>query len=177
MRPWYLLAFGIVGSLTLAAMAQTPTETKKVEPSIKQTFVVQGLHCPPCTTTVESALKRTKGIENVKVDWSTKNAWVTFDENIISAQQVAQAIVSTPHMMGRNMHYQASLALKVHELKDDAAAEKAKAALVEIPGVSVAYAYPQQQSVAVRFQPTGKLTTAELIAALKKAGFEATPFK
>ena len=144
--------------------------------SVKQTFVVQGLHCPPCTNTVASALKRTKGIENVKVDWNSKNAWITFDERVISAQQVAQQIAATPHMMGRGMHYQASLALKVPGVNDDAAAEKANAALTAVPGVTDVYAYPQQQSIAVRFSGAGKATTADLIAALKNAGFEASPF-
>jgi len=144
--------------------------------SVKQTFVVQGLHCPPCTNTVAAALKRTKRVENVKVDWNTKNAWITFDERLISAQQVAQQIAATPHMMGRGMHYQASLALKVSGVKDDAAAEKAKAALADVPGVAAVYAYPQHESVAVRFGEEGKATTADLIAALKKAGFDAAPF-
>ena len=159
--------FGIVLMMTGDAIG---------EETVKQTFVVQGLHCPPCTNTVEAALKHKKGIEAVKVDWRTKNAWITFDESLISAQQVAQAVAVTPHMMGRSMQYQASLALKVPELKDDAAAEKAKTALDEVPGVAAVYAYPQQQSLAVRFDGTGKVTTAELIAALKKAGFEAAPF-
>jgi copper chaperone CopZ len=121
-------------------------------------------------------LAQIKGVQSVKVDWRTKNAWVTLDEKIVSAQEVAQAIATTPHMMGRGMHYQASLALKVPDLKDDAAAEKAKSALSDVSGVAAVYAYPQQQSIAVRFQPTGKLTTADLIAALKKAGIEASPF-
>ncbi|MBL9085477.1 MAG: cation transporter [Planctomycetales bacterium] len=146
------------------------------EEAAKQTFVVQGLHCPPCTSTVESSLKRTKGIEAVKVDWKTKNAWITYDESVISAQQVAQTIATTPHMMGRSMHYQSSMALNVPELKDDATAEKVKTALGEVPGVAAVYAYPQQQSIAVRFAGAGKVTSADLIAALKKAGFEAAPF-
>jgi copper chaperone CopZ len=159
--------FGIVAMMTGDAIG---------DDAVKQTFVVQGLHCPPCTNTVEAALKRTKGIEAVKVDWRTKNAWITFDESLISAQQVAQAVAVTPHMMSRSMHYQASLALKVPELKDDSAADKAKAALAEVPGVAAVYAYPQQQSLAVRFDGSGKVTSAELIAALKKTGFEAAPF-
>jgi copper chaperone CopZ len=153
------------------------TDAAVGDDGVKQTFVLQGLHCPPCANTVEAALKRTKGVEIAKVDWNSKNAWITFDEKVISAQQVAETIANTPHMMGRGMHYQASLALKVPELKDDAAAAKAKAALGEVSGVSAVYAYPQQQSIAVRFQPAGKLTTADLTSALKKAGLEATPFK
>lgn len=169
------IAVSIAGLLSVGLM-MFGAEHAVAGEAVKQTFVVQGLHCPPCTGTVESALKRTKGIESVKVDWKTKNAWITFDESAISAQQVSQAIAATPHMMGRGMHYQASLALKVPNLKDDAAAEKAKTALSEVPGVVAVYAYPQQQSLAVRFSGAGKVTTADLIAALKKAGFEATPF-
>jgi copper chaperone CopZ len=167
---------GTAALLVVANVLWMPN-TAGAEDGVKQTFVVQGLHCPPCTNTVEAALKRTKGVETVKVDWNSKNAWITFDERVISAQQVAQAIAATPHMMGRGMHYQASLALKVPELKDAAAAEKAKTALMQVTGVAAVYAYPQQQSVTVQFQPSGKLATADLIAALKQVGLEATPFK
>ena len=38
------------------------------------TFLITGLHCPPCTRTVEASLKRTKGIKSVRVDWRTHNA-------------------------------------------------------------------------------------------------------
>lgn len=166
-------SFGVL----FAGTALLMTAPAIADDGVKQTFVVQGLHCPPCTNTVESALKRTKGIEAVKVDWNSKNAWITYDEKVISAQQVAGAVAATPHMMGRGMHYQASLALKVPELKNEVAAEKAKAALGAVPGVAAVYAYPQQQSVVVRFQPSGKLTSADLIAALKKVDFEAKPFQ
>ena len=44
------------------------------------------------------------------------------------------------------------------------------------PSVGAVYAYPQQESVAVRFGGTGKATTVDLIAALKMAGFDAAPF-
>lgn len=167
---------GSTAFLILATALSATNHAVAGEP-IQQTFIVQGLHCPPCTNTVTSALKRTKGVDAVKVDWASKNAWITFDESVISAQQIASAIAATPHMMGRGMHYQASLALKVPELKDAATGEKAKAALVEVPGVASVYVYPQHQSVSVRFQATGKLTTADLIAALKKVGLEATPFE
>lgn len=170
-----LIALSTAAVLVSASAVYAADEPAPAGPA-KQTFVVQGLHCPPCTSTVESALKRVKGVQSAKVDWKTKNAWITFDEGVISAQQVAQQIAATPHMMGRGMHYQASLALKLPGLKDEAEAEKAKAALAEVPGVNAVYAYPQQESLVVRFDGTGKATTAELITALKKAGFDAAPF-
>jgi copper chaperone CopZ len=174
-RRHMLIALSTAAFLAPSSAMFAADEAARASPA-KQTFVLQGLHCPPCTSTVESALKQVDGVQSAKVDWKTKNAWITFDEGVISAQQVAQKIAATPHMMGRGMHYEASLALKVPGLKDDAAAEKAKAALAEVPGVGAVYAYPQQESVAVRFGGTGKATTVDLIAALKMAGFDAAPF-
>ena len=175
-RPRTIVVRSAIVGLLFVGMSISNTSTAVADEAVKQTFVVQGPHCPPCTRTVESALARTKGIESAKVDWKSKSAWITFDDRLISAQQVAQTIAATPHMMGRGMHYQASLALKVPGLTDDASAEKAKAALAEVPGVAAVYTHPQQQSIAVRFDNTGKVTTADLIAALKKAGLEAAPF-
>lgn len=143
--------------------------------SVRHTFLIQGLHCPPCVRTVETSLGKTKGVHEIKVDWSSKNAKITFDERLISAQQVAQAIAHTPHMMGRNMRYEASLALKVSGLKEDQA-EQVKTVLGRVPGVVASYVYLQQQAVGVRFQNAGKLTSTELITALNTAGFTATPY-
>ena len=144
---------------------------------IKGTFVIQGLHCPPCTRTVEAALAKTKGVQSAKVDWKTKNAWLTFDEGVISAQQVAQTIAGTPHMMGGGMHYKGTLALKVEGLKDEGANKTAKDALSQVPGVSKVYIYPQQQSAVVEFADKGKTTSQQLIEALTKAGFPTALFK
>src|SRR5438552_3765775 len=117
-----LLAF----ALALGAPLAFASDATSAEPT-QETFVIQGLHCPPCTSTVERSLVGIKGVQSAKVDWRTKNAWITLDESVISAQQVAQTIAATPHMMGRGMHYAASLALKVPALKDNAAAAKVKA--------------------------------------------------
>ncbi len=141
-----------------------------------QTFLIQGLHCPPCTRTVESSLSRTKGVQSAEVDWSSKNARVAFDEKVISAQQVAQAIAAMPHMMGGGMHYQGSLALKVPGL-DDAKGKAAKEALTKVPGVAQVFLYPQQQSLAISFASQGVATTQQLIDALKNAGIAATTFE
>jgi copper ion binding protein len=143
----------------------------------KGTFVIQGLHCPPCTSTVESALAKIKGVQSAKIDWKTKNARITFDEQVISAQQLAQTIAGTPHMMGGGLHYKGTLALQVAGLKDDAAIKTAKDTLGQVAGVSKVYVYPQQQSVLVEFAAGGKTTSQQLIEALAKAGFQASEFR
>src|SRR4051812_33733303 len=77
-----ILATAVLG-LVGPAVGDEPT---------KATFLVTGLHCPPCTTTVQSSLARVKGVKSVTVDWNTKNAKVQFDESVLPAQALAAAI-------------------------------------------------------------------------------------
>ena len=162
-------------ALCLIARADEP-KSDSASKATKGTFVIQGLHCPPCTRTVESSLSKTKGIQSAKVDWNTKNVRLTFDESVISAQGVAQAIAKTPHMMGGGLRYTGLLALKVPSLKDDAAGAKVKEALKTTEGVSQVWTYPQQQSIVVGFGDKGTLKSQDLIAALAKTGIEATDY-
>src|SRR5262245_63153661 len=69
----------------------------------KATFLVTGLHCPPCTSTVQGSLSRVKGVKSVTVDWNTKHAKVVFDESVLPAQSLTYAIENTQTMMGSDM--------------------------------------------------------------------------
>lgn len=164
-------------SLGLIASAQEPGKqpASGTEPT-KATYLVTGLHCPPCTRTVESSLSRVNGIRSIKVDWQKKSAQVEFDEGVLSAQRVAQLIAGTPHMMGGNMKYAGWLALRVPELKDEATAQSVKDALAKLPGVTRVAAYPAQHSMSVEFGAQGAVSSRQLIEALGAAGFKADTF-
>ena len=139
---------------------------------IQATFLITGLHCPPCAGTAAGGVRGIKGVKSVSVDWNTKSAKVSFDESVVSAQKIADAFARTPHMMGGNMQYGAWLALKVDGVKDEATAKKAKDVLSAVKGVSRVAVYPAQESVGVAFAADGKLNSAELIAALNEAGLK-----
>ncbi len=139
---------------------------------ISATFLITGLHCPPCAGTAAGGVRGIKGVKTVSVDWNTKNAKVSFDESVVSAQKIADAFARTPHMMGGNMQYGAWLALKVDGVKDEATAKKAKDILSAVKGVSRVAVYPAQESVGVAFAAEGKLNSADLIAALNDAGLK-----
>jgi copper chaperone CopZ len=153
----------------------TPPSAAKTDLSTA-TFLTTGLHCPPCTQTVESSLRGVKGIRSVKVDWKTKAAQIEFEETIVAAQQVAQLIAATPHMMGRSLHYGGWLAFRVPEIKDEASGKLAEETLVAIEGVKSAKSYPAQHTVAVYFAAKGELSTRDLINALKEKGFQAETY-
>jgi copper chaperone CopZ len=163
----------ILAPFSMSAAADVQGPTRDTEEATKATFLITGLHCPPCTRTVESSLAKSKGLHSIKVDWKTKNARIEFDEEVLPAQRVAQLIAATPHMMGRNMRYGGWLALKVPDLKDDATAKQVKDALRKVEGVKQVATYPKQHSVGVAFAAKGALTSAQLIEALNKAGIKA----
>jgi copper chaperone CopZ len=168
----FLLSMMISASLVATAWAEDP----KAE-TTQATFLITGLHCPPCTKTVEGSLRRAKGVQSVTVDWRTKNAKIKFDESKLSAQSLTQLIHSTPHMMGGGMQYEGWLALKVDGLKDEKTAATAKAALTKVPGVAKVAVYAGQGSVGVQFDAKAKTTSTELIEALKADGITAANLK
>jgi copper chaperone CopZ len=161
-------------SFAVAAFAAEPAQKADDRPkTVNAAFVISGLHCPPCTTTIEESLQKVKGIRSIKVDWKTKKARIEFDEAELPAQSVAQLVADTPHVMGGEMHYGAWLLLKVPDVKDDATAKHTKAVVSKVDGVQRVIAYPAEHSIGVLFPSKGKMTSRQLIDALGKAGIKA----
>jgi copper chaperone CopZ len=140
------------------------------------TFTITGLHCPPCTRTVQSSLAKTPGVKSATVDWKSKSARLAFDEQKISAQRLARRIAATPHMMGAGMRYGGQLALSVPGLKDDATAQAARQALSKIAGVAGVATFPGQHSLTVQFTADGDVSSRQLIDALAQAGIKASTY-
>src|SRR4051794_26427740 len=64
----FLLAAVATGTSLLAD--EPTTSAAETKPQVqKSTFLISGLHCPPCTSTVERSLKGVKGVRSAKVDW------------------------------------------------------------------------------------------------------------
>lgn len=166
--------FVIAVALATAWMAAGSQLTAH-EPT-KATFLITGLHCPPCTSTVQNSLTRVKGVKSVSVDWNAKNAKVEFDEHVLPAQALAAAIDSTPHMMGAGMKYGGWLALKVPSITNEASGQKAKEVLSKVDGVKTVAVYPAQHSAAVLFAGKGTISSKQIIELLGKEGIEATNF-
>jgi copper chaperone CopZ len=140
-----------------------------------ETYMITGLHCPACTKTIEASLSKTPGIQSIKVDWKTKDAKIAFDESKVSAQQVAQLIAATPHMMGPSMNYDGWLVLKTPDMKDDATA-KAKDALQKVAGVKSVNTFPDKHLVEIQFTADGKTNSQQLVDALSAVGLKAENF-
>ena len=164
----------VISFLSVSLPAMSTSLHAQESASTKATYLVTGLHCPPCTQTVQNSLARTKGVKSIAVDWNAKSAKVEFDESVLPAQSLAQKIAATPHMMGSNMHYVGWLSIKVPSVKDADTGQVAKDAVMKVEGVSQVAVYPQNHSIAIQFSSKGKLTSQDVIKALAKAGIDAT---
>jgi|GEM_PF-3535714 Copper chaperone len=174
MRTKLLISAAIV-AVTLAIHARGD-EPAQAATTTKATYLITGLHCPPCTRTVEGSLSRVKGVKSISVDFRTQNAKIEYDESVVPAQTLASLIAGTPHMMGGGMQYGGWLALKVPSISDDASGAKAKATLSKIEGVKSVAVYPKQHSAAVLFTGRGSLSSQQMIEALAKEGIDASNF-
>jgi len=160
---------------TIAVEKEPAQKSGDSQKTVKVTYLISGLHCSSCTNTIETSLGKVKGVRKINVDWKTKKARIEFDEAVAPAQQVAQLVADTPHFMGPDMHYGAWLMLKVREVKDDATAKKTKAAVSKAAGIQHVIAFPAEHSIAVQFPAKGKMTSQQVVDALRKVGVEATP--
>jgi copper chaperone CopZ len=164
-------AWAMVGTSLSWLTAQEPAPA-----TTKATLSILGLHCPPCTSTVQNSLAHVKGVKAVSVDWNKKKATVEFDESVLPAQALVAAIEGTPHMMGGGMRYAGWLALKVPSVTDEASGKKVKDALGTVEGIKSVAVYPAQHSASVLFSGKGTTSSQQVIAALAKEGIEATLF-
>ncbi len=164
---WTMIALTAIALGSLSA-----GRLDSAEPT-KATFLVTGLHCPPCTSTVQGSLSRVKGVKSVSVDWNTKHANVVYDESVLPAQSLASAIENTPHMMGAGMRYGGWVALTAPSVTDDASGQEAKDALSKVEGVKTVTVYPAQHKLAVLFAGKGSASSQQLIDALAKEGIAA----
>ena len=75
-----VMSLGVVG-----ASASSATVTIRVE----------GMHCGGCASSVEKKLKATKGVQEVRVSFEKKEAWVKYDDQKITLVQLREVINST----------------------------------------------------------------------------------
>ena len=58
----------------------------------KTELSIGGMHCNACSNSLQNALSKLEGLENVVVDISTNKATFDMDETKLSMEQIAEAI-------------------------------------------------------------------------------------
>src|SRR3989338_6640779 len=65
---------------------------------MKETFIVQGMHCASCSLTVERALKSVPGVINASVSFASEKATVEYDDSV-SRESLVQAVTKTGYKL------------------------------------------------------------------------------
>ena len=81
-----LLMLALVLGVSMAGAATSPATV---------TIKIEGMHCGGCASSVEKKLKATDGVEDVRVSFPKKEAWVKFDDQRISVAKLREVINST----------------------------------------------------------------------------------
>ncbi len=58
----------------------------------KMTFQLETLTCPSCVNKIEKALKKTKGVEDVNVLFTSSKVKIEFDENTVTEDDLSYVI-------------------------------------------------------------------------------------
>lgn len=59
------------------------------------TISIEGMHCGGCATSVQKKLQATDGVEEVRVSFEKKEAWIKFDDKKITLARLREVINST----------------------------------------------------------------------------------
>ncbi|MFN2511862.1 MAG: heavy-metal-associated domain-containing protein [Pyrinomonadaceae bacterium] len=84
----------VVGLLILAVITTFSTAAVSARSSTV-TIRIEGMHCKNCAASVQKKLKATEGVEDVRVSFEAKQAWVKFDDQKISVAKIRGVINST----------------------------------------------------------------------------------
>lgn len=56
----------------------------------KTTLVVKGMHCASCAVIIEKTLKKTAGVTNANVNFSTEKATIEFDPGVVNEEKLVE---------------------------------------------------------------------------------------
>ena len=129
-------------------------------------FQVEGMSCASCASRVEKALEGVAGTKHAAVNLASGKATVSGDA-------APEAIRAAMDRAGYPVPV-AEVVLDVHQMTCASCVARVEKALAAVPGVLDATANLAQESATVRLLD-GAATPADLAAAVRTIGYEATP--
>ena len=59
-------------------------------------FTITGMSCSACSARVEKAVNKLDGIDKASVNLLTNSMQASYDENVVSEQDIIQAVIDAP---------------------------------------------------------------------------------
>jgi Cu+-exporting ATPase len=94
------------------------------------TIRVKGMHCATCIDTVKDSLMNLEGVEDARVNLATEKATFTYDPELVSMEQVEQAVKESGYDVARD-----ELTLTIGGMHCATCAMTIQDALKDVPGV------------------------------------------
>jgi len=131
---------------------------------------ITGMSCASCAGRVEKALRALPGVASASVNLASESAHVVF-EGMAAPAAAVQAVEKAGYAVP-----QERFRLAVTGMSCASCVGRVEKALRTVPGVATAAVNLAGESAEVT-APLGSVDAAQLIAALRKAGYEARPFE
>ncbi|QDO96969.1 copper-translocating P-type ATPase [Ferrovibrio terrae] len=134
---------------------------------------VTGMSCASCAGRVEKALRALPGVQSASVNLASESAHVVFEgaaQDTLMAAAAMQAVKKAGYAVP-----QERFRLGISGMSCASCVGRVEKALRSVPGVASAAVNLAGESAEVS-APLGSVDAAQLIAALRKAGYEARPF-
>ncbi|GAB7524642.1 heavy metal translocating P-type ATPase [Paraburkholderia sp. 2C] len=165
----------------------TPASTAAAPPAAPATELeIQGMTCASCVMRVEKALAKVPGVARASVNLATEKATVDADPSVsvdtllaavrkagydataAAAQAVNPDLAAAPDALAPS-----SAELAISDMTCASCAMRVEKALAKVPGVASATVNLATEKASV--QLNGAATVNQLVAAVEKAGYHATP--
>ena len=131
------------------------------------TFPIEGMTCASCASRIESAVAAVPGVHEATVNLATEEASVQADATVDAASLRAAVERSGYEVSARR------LALQIEGMTCSSCAGRVEKALLAVPGVLSAEVNLATERAEVSL--LGAVADQELMAAVEKAGYAATP--
>jgi P-type Cu+ transporter len=127
---------------------------------------VTGMSCSNCALTIESGLKKLKGITTVSIDFAGEKLNVVFDPELINENEIVASVKRIGYGIATG-----KLKLPVTGMQDNTDATTLEKILLRQNGVLSCGVNYNTEHVLVEYIP-GMITVSELAGVIRKAGFE-----
>jgi len=143
--------------------------TKSMEPEEnlkKVDFPVTGMSCASCVTRVEKGLSKMNGISDVKVNFASEKATVTFDPSRVHLGDLIGTVKDLGYGAGME-----KITLPIHGMSCASCVKRVESALGGLEGVIKASVNFATEKASVQYVP-GTVSLGDFEKAVKDAGYE-----
>lgn len=123
--------------------------------------------CASCATRIEKNLSKVEGVKQASINLASEKAKVTFDPNRVSVDQLIEQVKKTGYDVRKE-----TATLTISGMTCASCATRIEKGLKKVEGVLNASVNLANEKATVEFIP-GKTSIDQLLAAVKKAGYEA----